>query len=131
MKMLYALVLLFCILLVQAVTQDKKQETKPVAAISAEEEIGLLAAQKEQLTASQVLQTLLQRMPEYQRANDAQKKLQELASQVYSSRKITGEEYSLCDGPTLPECKDVAVGRIALRPVPKKFDDATKKPEKK
>ena len=128
MKILYAaIVFVFYVLLVRAVGQ----EAKTVSPISSDEEIALLAAQKEQLVASQALQAAEQKLPEYQKAIDAQKRLQELAMMVFSSRKIDGTQYSLCDGPMLPECKDVPIGRIALRPVPKKFDDATKQPVKK
>lgn len=114
MNALYVLVFLFCFLLTRAVAQ----ENKPVAPISAEEETEILVAQKQSLQAKQNIDTAKQL------AVEADQKLQGLAAKIYSSRKVTGAEYSLCDGPQLQECSDVKPGRIALRPVPKKKTEA-------
>jgi hypothetical protein len=102
--LILAVIVVFCFLL----TRAQGQETKPVVApLSSDEEIALLAAQKEQMRAEQV----------YQAAN---KRLIDLVQKVYADRKIEIKDYTLCDGPGPVECKDVPQGRIALRLVPKK-----------
>lgn len=90
------------------------EEPKPVSPITPEEEIEIIAAERDQLRAEQALEA-------------ARTRLRNLGSAVYSSRKIDGTQYSLCEGPQLPECSDVKPGRIALRPVPKKKQEAEKK----
>jgi hypothetical protein len=119
-------ILVALVMIVFLVAHAFGQESEPVVPISEKEEIEILAAQKESLQANQALQARQQQLPEFQRANAADAHLRELANKVYSSRKIDGSQYTLCDGPTLPECKDVLAGRIALRPVPKKKEEAKK-----
>lgn len=118
MNRFYAAVLIACSIAASA--QDKK----PVAPITSEEEIAILAAQKERLQASLAVADA------NKRSSEAQNRLQDLARKVYEDRGIEGTAWSLCDGPQLPECSDVKPGRIALRQIKNKPKDE-KKDDKK
>lgn len=112
-----------------AQTPPNPEPAKPpasVAPVSTDEEIQILSDEKEQLSAQQALNAVIQALPQYKRAMAANDQLQKDAMAIYSSRKVTNQQYALCDGPSQPGCEDVKQGRIALRPVPK-----TKPEEKK
>jgi hypothetical protein len=48
----------------------------------------------------------------------AQADLSKAINEVYSTRKIAVDEYSLCDGPQAGVCAEVPKGTIALKPNP-------------
>jgi flagellar hook-length control protein FliK len=61
----------------------------------------------------------LHKTKEYQAFMEAQKTLQEGATSVFTKRKISMSDYTICDGDAAPICAGVAKGTLELRPIPK------------
>jgi flagellar hook-length control protein FliK len=61
----------------------------------------------------------LHKTKEYQAFMEAQKNLQEGATSVFTKRKISMSDYTICDGDAAPICAGVAKGSLELRPIPK------------
>jgi hypothetical protein len=61
----------------------------------------------------------LHKSKEYLAFVDAQKNLQDGAAAVFTKRKISMSDYTICDGDAAPICAGVGKGTLELRPIPK------------
>lgn len=65
-------------------------------------------------------QAELQKTKEYAAFQSDQKALQDAAHEVFTSRKISETDYTICDGGLAkPVCDGVPTGQLELRPIPK------------
>ena len=110
------------ILILFTVALLAQEAAKKVSELTSAEQLALRNAQVELLQA----QSALQATPQYQAFQDAQKRFSEAVNQVYADRKISNDEYMLCDGPGGPPCGALKPHELALRAQPKKT--AEKKP---
>jgi len=85
------------------------------APLTSEEKLSLLRAENEALLAQQALQ----RTPEFARAQKASQDLTAAVQQAFLSRKITEQDWALCDGPAQGACATVAQGEMTWKPQPK------------
>ena len=108
MQILYAIVVLFCCLVVRSAAQELKPVTD-------KEKIAALKAQNEVLRASDAIKATA----EFKRLMAAEDELNTLGKKIFSDRGIKQDEVALCFGPAEGVCKEVAAGEIELKRIPK------------
>jgi hypothetical protein len=98
----------------EPVVKPEKFPAEPtIKPVTAEEEIGILAEEKELASAT------AEQQEGQRRVNESRDRLNKLGQAVLDSRHLTKEVAALCDGPSQGPCADVKPNRIALRPIPK------------
>jgi hypothetical protein len=108
MKVLVALLLLS----VLSVRSTAQQDIKP---LTADEKLSIRTPQNERTEALSKLDK--QALAVYL---DAEDRIQKAFDAIYSVRKISPKEYTLCEGPGLPMCKDAPAHDLSLVKVPEK-----------
>lgn len=120
-------VILLVLLCTSVFAQDKKATPVTVTPLTMEEKFSLRTVQQSLTLADD---NVVKAEVALRKAQDelAQKQgdLSQVIGHVYTSRKVSQQEYALCDGPNGAACANVTAGDIMLVPVA----EVTKKEKK-